>query len=74
MLSGSRTSKAVEDTKAKLDKAVEKYIDIHSNKKLQQEMEDLQIEEASLRYHVNPLRTIRFLKNGFSTIKIVIQF
>ena len=56
MLSGSRTSKAVEDTKATLDKAVEKYIDIHSNKL--QELEDLQIEEASLRYHVNLLQMI----------------
>ena len=30
-------------------------IDIHSNKKLQEELEDLQIEEASLRYQINLL-------------------
>ena len=31
-------------------------IDIHRNKILEQEVEDLQIEEANLRYHVNVMQ------------------
>ena len=45
-------------------------IDIHSNKKLQQELEDLQIEEASLRYHVKVMQENYNVIN--STIVIIV--
>lgn len=33
-------------------------IDVHSNKELEQELKDLQIEEASLRYHIKLLKEL----------------
>ena len=63
----AETNKAVEDMKTAQNKALEKYdiricihlvityTDTHSNEKLTQETEDIQVEEASLRYHINLL-------------------
>ena len=62
----AETSKAVEDMKVTQNKALDRYdifvhinvscnTDTRSNEILTQETEDLQVEESSLRYHINLL-------------------